>query len=52
VRKRSGVESVRSSDGEMFGLMATPSVKRATAIAPARIPRFTPPVSASAATGR
>jgi len=52
VRKRSGVDSVRSSDGEMLGLMTTPRVKRATAIAPARIPRFTPPVSASAATGR
>ena len=36
----------------MFGLMMTPSVNRVTAIAPARIPRRTPPVSASAATGR
>jgi hypothetical protein len=52
VRKRSGVESVSSSEGEMFGLMMTPSVKSATAIAPAKTPRATPPVSASAATGR
>jgi len=27
VTKRIGVESVRSSDGEMFGLMMTPSVR-------------------------
>jgi hypothetical protein len=52
VAKRIGVESVRSSDGEMFGLMMTPSVKRAPATAPASTPRRIPPVSANAATGK
>jgi len=51
VRKRSGVESVRSSEGEMLGLTITPAVKSATAIAAGDDPAGHT-VNASATTGR